>query len=440
MKIQLIFPPMDKTYGGNNLAVWRSPPGGLAQLAKAAEFSGVPREDIEILDGNFLSLNEIIRRIEPGLTGITTWYNNAHNTRTIAKEVKRMGGFPVLGGNDVNRVTAERIIVNNSFVDRAVIGRGVSVMPFLIEEAERYFRTEENTRRVLRGIDFSQLWEESMLFDFEHLDWIKYPTYTTQIAVDGIRGCDKAKKKGPCVYCSTGKEELERGVRRVWEQVGLINSMYGFDYFFETGDTIMRGDYLERLVEARPKQLENIRWRIYSGAGEITPESVELFRRLNVAQLFIGIESHDDKVLRKNNRSNTVEDNLRAVESAIGGPWEMHLTVMYGLRGETEESMKKGYDFLARARERHGERTFILAGPALPLAGSADFSWLAGNSFVQSRYQGDLQKEDIFDYEALTRIKFDLMTDTNYDRVMQYVQKTMALVGKERGPGFGVNK
>jgi len=441
MKIQLIFPPIDESYGGNSLTAWRSPPSGLAQLAKAAEFSGVPRKDIEILDGNFLSLNEIVDRLEPGLTGITTWYNNANNKRKIAKAAKKKRSLVVVGGHDVNEVTAQRMLDNNNSIDFAVKGKGISVMPFIIKEAEKYFRSGRIQKGVLDGSQFSELWERSMLFDFEALDWTKYLDQEyTQIAVDGIRGCIKAERQERCSYCSIEDRLSVRDPRQVWGQVALINGMYGFDFFFETGDTIMVGNYVQRLLETRPNGLEHIKWRIYTGADELEPCVIDMFEKLNVEQLFIGVESHDNAVLKANNRSNTEEDNERAVSMAIGGPWELHLSAHYSSRGESEESMRKTYDFLERTKEKHGEKMFVVAGPTIPLAGSADFSWLANNSEARSRYSGDLKKDDVFDYEELTKLKVDLMTDTSYESVQHYVQKTMELMGKNRAPGFGVNK
>ena len=250
----------------------------------------------------------------------------------------------------------------------------------------------------------------------------------------------KAEKLERCDYCSITDRLSVRGPRQVWEQVALINSMYGFDYFFETGDTIMVGNYPERLLATRPKGLEHIRWRVYTAANEVTPESIELFRKLNVAQLYIGLESLDNDVLSQNNRSNTAEDNERAVALATKGPWELHLSILYGLPGESEASMKKNYDFFRKARDEQGEKMFILSGPALPLAGSELFNKLSQHPYVQKHYHGDLQRDDIFNYEQLLRLHTELFTETTYDRVQHYVEKTGNLIGRDRAPGFGVNK
>jgi radical SAM superfamily enzyme YgiQ (UPF0313 family) len=442
MKIQFIHPPIDgEAYKGFSLKRWRAPPTGLEMLAKSAEFSGVPKQNLSILDGIMLPMEEILPKVgvDADLVCISSWYSSALNARELAKAAKARGAYVAFGGPDV-WYTAQRIIDNNPFIDLVNIGKGVSAMPEIIRRAEAYHKNpSERVRGVIKGSDFSMPFAEAMLFDLEHLDWRLYDPKTTQIPIDGITGCLKAERMGRCDYCSMSDRLKIRDVTRVWEQVALINAMYGFDYFFETGDSFMVGNYAQRLLDARPKGLENIRWRIYASSHDITPENIELFKKLNIAQLFIGIESFDPNVLAKNNRENTVEDVGRAVDLAVGGPWDLHLSMIWGLPGETEESMKKNYDLIRRTKERHGERVFVVSGPAIPIAGSKLFRRLEDDANVASEYPG-LRQADTFDYEKLVEIQTRMFTSVNYKMIQEYIQKTRELIGVDWAAGFGATR
>ncbi len=88
MKIKLIHPPTDKSYTGWIYEKFKSAPIGLELIASKVE-SEVQDCSIQILDGNFLSLDEIVERTDADYVGVSDWYSYHHNALEILRQAKR---------------------------------------------------------------------------------------------------------------------------------------------------------------------------------------------------------------------------------------------------------------------------------------------------------------------------------------------------------------
>ncbi|TKJ17794.1 hypothetical protein CEE44_04670 [Candidatus Woesearchaeota archaeon B3_Woes] len=435
MKIQLIHPPIDEEYKGHAIKDWlMGPPTGLELIAKATELF-VEETNIEVIDGNRHSLDTILKTISADFVGMSSQYSNYHNALNILRQAKLKGATTVIGGPNINHI-AKRTLRNNPFIDYAVVGDGEDSFSMLVKgipfsDIPNLVYRENNNIKENQKISIRL----GMLFDLEHLDWKVYDK-NDQVPISSIRGCIKAQTDGRCTFCSIDSLLRVMAPEKVWQQIDILNRKYGFNYFFETGDSFVVGNFPQKLLESRPNHLSEIKFRIYTSPDQITPEIVEVFRELNVKNLLLGIESANDTILEKSGKAYSRQDIDNALNLLYGADMDLILPFIYGLPGESEKTLENNYQYAKEVVKRH-PGMFVLASKAIPMVGSELFTNLMNNTTIKSQYQGDLLRDDILDYQQLIKLQTKHFTSVTYEKVSEYTEKTRNLVGETRTPSFG---
>jgi len=227
------------------------------------------------------------------------------------------------------------------------------------------------------------------------------------------------------------------GAKQVWEQIDILNGQYGLDYFFETGDSFIVGRYSELLLESRPEHLKKIKFRIYASPDQITEDNIKILKQLNVQEIFLGVESVDENVLKQAGKKYGRKDIDWALKLTYDQGITVQVPFIYGLPGETEESMELSYQYARQIIEEYSE-VKLLVSRAIPLIGSKLFGDLRADERVKADYQGDLDKDDSFDYGSLIRLQSKYKTDVSYETVLEYIHKTKELVEEKNTAGFGI--
>jgi len=432
IKIQLIHPPVDKFYTGYIYEWLKSAPIGLELIASKVE-PKMQGCSVQIFDGNNLSLNEIVEKVYGDYVGVSDWYSCHHNALEILKQAKRKGAVTVIGGPNATHI-AERILNNHDFVDYVVVRGGEDAFSMLV-------RGEDSSKIpnlvYRRGNAIAENKRQSVeldtVFDLEHLDHSFYDR-KNPFPLSSIRGCIKAELDKRCSFCSMDYKLKLMSPINVWRQIDLLHSRYGFEYFFETGDSFIVGKYPEKLLETRPDYLKNIRFRIYASPEQINPDSVKTLKALNVASMFLGLETANEHILQRAGKKyskTSVENALKFLNNAN---IQVQIPLIYGLPGETPETLEETYQFVKETLQKY-PRMAILVSPAMPLAGTELFSSLLANKDVRGRYKGDLTGDN-FDYEQLIRLQTEYFTSVTFEDIMDYMAKTKSLV-HEKTPGFG---
>lgn len=90
---------------------------------------------------------------------------------------------------------------------------------------------------------------------------------------------------------------------------------------------------------------------------------------LGVNRLSLGMQSHDDAVLRRLSRRHSAADVDRAVEAALrSGVERLSLDVMIGTPGQTEESLLETLDYAAQCGADHISAYLLKVEPGTPFA------------------------------------------------------------------------
>lgn len=87
-------------------------------------------------------------------------------------------------------------------------------------------------------------------------------------------------------------------------------------------------------------------WSCMSTPHSITEETAEIMKESGCNLVFIGVESANDKVLEKMNKTSRVKDYYRAVETLKKAGIETIASTIIGFPGETEESIEDNINFI----------------------------------------------------------------------------------------------
>jgi len=223
-----------------------------------------------------------------------------------------------------------------------------------------------------------------------------------------------------------------------WQQIDILTD-YGFNYFFESGDSFMVGNFPERLLEARPEHLKDSTFKIYASPNQITPEKIKVLKELGVAAIFLGLETPEETILKKAGKTYTKQDIDRATSLISEAGIQLQVPFIYGLPGTTLETMETTFQYAKQLVESH-PNTLVYGNKAIPIAGSQLFKDLASDPTIRAEYSGDLLRDDQLDYQQLVQLQTKHRTDVTYEQITEYVNKTRALVENENALGFGENK
>src|ERR1043165_2886886 len=120
-RVQLINAPLMLTYCPS-IRAGAYPPLHLAALASFLR-QNRPDVEIEIIDGELHSLDQILSQLGDGVVGISCNSLTYESGLVIAKAAKEKGAYVVLGGAH-STFAGRQIIRNRSYVDSVVFGDG----------------------------------------------------------------------------------------------------------------------------------------------------------------------------------------------------------------------------------------------------------------------------------------------------------------------------
>jgi hypothetical protein len=204
----------------------------------------------------------------------------------------------------------------------------------------------------------------------------------------------------------------------VWLEVRELVEEYGIDYLVDFSDTTFQDpEWLRALVAAKPASLSP-QWHIFARMDEITPETLQLARRLPCEHIFVGVESGDPR-------------RYRAARKGGGSPAEM-LEIAHTLRRERiaitpsyvlglpGEDMNSLQATLEHARQLWEISRFeeVFCCPLIPFPGSLAFSRL--------RYQMGLQW-DLYDVDELKGLWANCFCEVSVQTLQDYAEHILAL-------------
>ena len=164
------------------------------------------------------------------------------------------------------------------------------------------------------------------------------PIYTS-------RGCP-----GRCVFCLSGhglkSRVRERSIENVMEEIDYIVERYKIDYLLIKDDmfTLRRSrvrDFCNALKERHP----GLKWHCMGRVSSVDRELLSDMKAAGLNDIFFGIESGNDEILKRSGKAITTAQARKAVEDCAALGIRTYGTFILGLPGDTRETIGQTLDF-----------------------------------------------------------------------------------------------
>lgn len=240
------------------------------------------------------------------------------------------------------------------------------------------------------------------------------------------RGCtDK------CSFCF----RLDSGIRirkpeQVVAEMKELNSNWGVNYFYFVDElSIVSKTQILKLLNLIKAELPPIKFRMDCRVSVFDDEIAAALKGAGCTFLNIGFETSSQTVLDQMNKRATIEENVRAAETAIRNGIGIGINMIWGMPGDTLETMRQNAAFIKRFNQYDQIRT---VRPVTPYPGSPLFNlavskgYLTGPDDFYARFTNsdlylvnfvDIPEKDIYRtlYEVNRDLIFDHFSHTNGD-------------------------
>jgi len=384
MKIQLINAPQEYSISKHIESGWY-PPLGLLSIGSYLKERGI---SVEILDGELLSLKEIIEKIDSDIIGIGFSILSSGSMEKIIEEGKEKGVKKVVVGGQAATPLYKQLLSESSNIDAVIRHDGEKAMhkiaagiPFKDIENLAY---RENgkilTNRIsyLTGKDFPMINRSLSALEL----YIDNYTEATQKAKKIFpflrptssslrRSCPhKMGKNKGCSFCAR-IDNVRRTIspKKFWEEMFYLKKNFAIDMLVDMSDDFIDKNWLEEFKDIcdNSKKLD-ISFRVYGNPGAIDKKTAKLLKNIGVITVLMGIESGDDEILKINCGLKSVEKNLRAVRYLSEEGILIADSYVLGMIGETQESLDNTVKLFKEIQGYGTEITYCSV--CLPLPGS----------------------------------------------------------------------
>ena len=375
--------------------------------------------------GIFRTVDEIIN-FSPQIAGISSMSSNYGRAVFAAEKIKREVNCPViLGGSHISSIPET---LPGDFT-AGVIGEGEETF---LEIARLYQRNKTPSRDDLAGIkglvlkdgDNIHLTQKRELIanlddvPFPAREW-KYAYYNWTLT---SRGCPYN-----CAFCFSAlfwNTCRMNSPEYVVEELLQLSKMKGMSYHSFLDDlftaNIKRMEEISRLL--KEKNIMGIHFTVTARANMVNEKMVEVLKSLGVEFVHLGLESGSERILKYLKRDEcSVEINQGALDILSANGIKPIGTFIVGSPYETEEDLKKTYDFI-KNNKNSGKLSSFSFGPLLPFPGTLIWDYAVSEGIINPEtFDWEILDADV---RSLDRDKYRILSgEVSKERFYYYFDK-----------------
>lgn len=391
--------------------------------------------NVEILDGEFLSVTEIESRVSADIVGISCTTPSYRNALHFARVAKDRGAIVVLGGPHATAL-GKTILQNRPEVDFIVRGDGEESFAKIVmgvPQNEIPNLVYRESGRVIENpvhlVSLSSL--PKLRHDLLPLESYieRYSNQSSSIvgrrpaAIFSQKGCMWRHQSAGCIFCGRLDQSWRgRPTDQVWREVSNLVDAWGVNFIWDVSDSFTSSrDWVFSFAASRPSNLK-VRFFLYARSCELDAEIVDALAAIGCEEIFIGIESGDNSLLQQANKGTTTDDNFQAARLLASRGIRMFPCFVFGLPGESIESLEKTI--------RHAKQlstmcvwSTVSASVLVPLPGSPAFSRLRQTPIGKKL----LSDNDVLDLEALGRLWVDTYCTASWESMHGAINQILNL-------------
>ena len=384
-KVLLISPPKGLFAGCPEKPKFQTHPQGLLYIASILQKN---KHYVEILDAwsfglNLDSIKIKIIDFNPHIVGITAMTILAYDAYLVAKVVKEIDSkiVTVMGGPHATALPEEPINTDN--IDIAVIGEGEYTMVAICNQVAQ---GGEDLSEI-RGIVYKcgkKVIKTDHAYRIEQLDKIPFPAYHLLPSMADYNPPPHWGKKGKfasvitsrgcpygCAFCCVseawGRKYRYRSPDNVVDELEFLNKKYSITFisFRDAVATLHKQRMIEICKGIIDRKLK-MKWNCNAKAHEVDEELLRWMKKAGCKTIMYGIESGNEQILSQFKRA-----DKKFIEQAINLTHKIGITpygyFMFGLPGETKETMRETIDFAKSLKLHQAGFTSVIPFPGTKL-------------------------------------------------------------------------
>ncbi len=432
--IVFINPPLtnEERYGIKFKAGGQTPPTGLCLIAAVCRKSGY---DVGLIDAPSLNLNfeETVNKVleqKPKYVGITAVTISIYNALDLAKLIKRKnsGIKIIIGGAHITAAVEETVKRLGSFFDIAVLGEGeITIIELLkalnngtaLSKVKGIAYFDKNKLRITAPQEFIKDLDTLPFPAWDMLpDLGKHytpPAHTVKrfpaALLVSSRGCP-----GLCTFCDNkvfGRRLRCYSADYVLNMIKYLQKNYGIKEVQFRDDNFLV--FRDRLIEFCNKLIEekiDLAWSCAGRVDMINPEMLALMKKAGCWQIWYGVESGSDSVLKAIRKNTGIEKISKAIINTKKAGISPCGFFMIGLPTETEEDIKKTIKLLLKLPIDEFHVTHMTPFPGSEIHATAsqygylDDDWHKMNCWKTVFVPNQLSEEKLVYYSNLAFKKF----------------------------------
>lgn len=379
-RIDLVSVPADFGQGANDGAYY---PVGLLTIASRLRRT-MPLANIRVVDLH----HEPVYRPRADVVGISASSTlNYRNVLSIARQAKAAGATVVLGGPHTTHL-ADQILRNRiGLIDFVIRGKGEIAFEQLIKalhdkwglEAVPALSWRNDSGEPVHNVLIPTRWTYDSLLpldlstlssgvedywdafrrridrrvDAAFIVFTHFGCGYREMMLSRHNDCRQLARW--CSYCSLNDPlSIRTGKRIVEDALWLLKSTNvrpGANVLLKCyGDNIgtqraVLRDLATAIEESAEWQLYRIGWTFYTQSSRVSPDLIELLRRVGTRNLFIGFDSADDEVQQLNGLGTSITAHRRAVRLCKNAGIRIQAGFVLGCAGETRRSVENTVRF-----------------------------------------------------------------------------------------------
>ncbi len=400
MKILLVNPPIEKM----DVKRRANFPLGLAYIAKTIQAEGVEPVVLDILMGELdkAEVEDYIKNNKFDAIGITSIITTFVYIIWLTSIIKKYHPDTLIFCGGSLATTSPKILLKNTMIDIVIISEGEITTKKLLgsfKDGNTFKNTKgiyykDATGKVVKNEPEKRIddldtvpypaWE---LFDMEKymstylplLD-LKWKYNKRWVSMISSRGCPYG-----CTFCGKtfGKFTRLRSAENIIGEIKYLIDNYNLDHinfcddFFSVDKVrvIKICDYLNQLDK-------KITWTASVRADSLDEEMVKKMKGAGCLGYCLGIESGDQGMLDRMQKSSSVETAEKAIAITKKHGIFPHCSMIIGLPGESEKTIQASVDFLKRTKVYPIPFNFVV-----PLPGSKLYREMMEKGVIQNEFE-----------------------------------------------------
>jgi anaerobic magnesium-protoporphyrin IX monomethyl ester cyclase len=335
--------------------------------------------DVEIIDGLNLNLTneEIVRQCsDADIVGITCLSDYFPETLDLTRKLKKAGRRVAIGGPHAS--VLPELTLEATGADAVVVGEGEMAMLNMVEDLrdtggiDRVYKTE--FVEDLDGLPFP---------DWGQMDPRKYKKAPHGAFIKNFPVAPVVTTRGcpyECTFCASPKI-WERSIRyrspgNVVDEIELLVREYEVkEIHFEDDNLTLKRSHVEGICQLIIERGVKISWACPNGvrADKLDHDLLKLMEKSGCYYIAFGIESGDQKILDNVKKHIEIETVFKAVEMAEEEGIMTQGFFIFGLPGETRQTIEKTIDFSKRTKLSRAQFLLLDVLPGCELWDNLEF-------------------------------------------------------------------